>query len=634
MPKTLTIAINGCSHGEFHNIFQTIQHIKETHNISTDLLLCCGDFEAIRPEPFPDLRSMACPEKYLQYGDFKDFYLASDDGPTTGQQHGVSTQDNKEMTVDEMEDGLKMANSSHGDNDTMPLTDSLKETDPKEDSAKADIIKDCPTTLFIGGNHESSHYLAELPYGGWVSENIFYLGRCGTIRFGYSEHNSVLIGGVSGIFKQYNFEKGFFEKYPLAENEKRSVYHIRHWDQWRMEQLHDLPDVLGKTKGDVPTSLPDNMEDVIEHVDSLPSDEQQHTPHGRPSSQWTIGMSHEWPRNITEFADPKYLEKEIFGRQKKNHFRQQIQEGDLGCPVTRRLFDTFQPDYWFSGHMHCDIAVKCKHPSGGQTNFLGLDKVRPRRKFLQILQIELPDEPEEGQKLDFFYDRNWLSVIKATHDLTPTTQARVHLPKSFAEPLREACEFVEDNIRTNGEDMLRVSRDFRKHEYRADDPLFNPHTTRFFRELDLNPEVLNNQVRRALPPQYQDFTSSYHQMNEPPRHRRHQQDSHGWRHQRAPHSRTTRPPHQHNRNFDPTGKNHHRPRGRGGRGRGRNNRPSPQFDSDVSPDGGRGRGRGGGGGQGHSHTARGRRSPGVGSSRSSTRGATPKRSVNPEEIEL
>jgi len=32
-------------------------------------------------------------------------------------------------------------------------------------------------TVFIGGNHEASNYLQELPYGGWVAPNIYYLGE-------------------------------------------------------------------------------------------------------------------------------------------------------------------------------------------------------------------------------------------------------------------------------------------------------------------------------------------------------------------------------------------------------------------------------------------------------------------------
>ena len=32
-------------------------------------------------------------------------------------------------------------------------------------------------TIFIGGNHEASNYLQELPYGGWVAPKIYYMGK-------------------------------------------------------------------------------------------------------------------------------------------------------------------------------------------------------------------------------------------------------------------------------------------------------------------------------------------------------------------------------------------------------------------------------------------------------------------------
>ena len=34
-------------------------------------------------------------------------------------------------------------------------------------------------TVFIGGNHEASNYLQELPYGGWAAPNIYYMGEYG-----------------------------------------------------------------------------------------------------------------------------------------------------------------------------------------------------------------------------------------------------------------------------------------------------------------------------------------------------------------------------------------------------------------------------------------------------------------------
>lgn len=39
-------------------------------------------------------------------------------------------------------------------------------------------------TIFIGGNHEASNYLQELPYGGWVAPNIYYMGRAGVVKVG------------------------------------------------------------------------------------------------------------------------------------------------------------------------------------------------------------------------------------------------------------------------------------------------------------------------------------------------------------------------------------------------------------------------------------------------------------------
>lgn len=51
-------------------------------------------------------------------------------------------------------------------------------------------------TLFIGGNHEASNFLQELPFGGWVAPNIFYVGYTNVLKFG-----PLRIAGISGIFK-------------------------------------------------------------------------------------------------------------------------------------------------------------------------------------------------------------------------------------------------------------------------------------------------------------------------------------------------------------------------------------------------------------------------------------------------
>lgn len=87
-------------------------------------------------------------------------------------------------------------------------------------------------TIFIGGNHEASNYLQELPYGGWVAPNIYYLGYAGVVQVG-----DLRIGGLSGIYKGSDYMKGHFEKSPYNGSTMRSVYHIRNLEVFRLKQV-------------------------------------------------------------------------------------------------------------------------------------------------------------------------------------------------------------------------------------------------------------------------------------------------------------------------------------------------------------------------------------------------------------
>lgn len=116
----LTIAIQGCAHGELDKIYETIGYIEKEHNIKVDLLLCCGDFQAVRSPA--DLESMAVPPKYREMQSFYKYY-------------------SKEIV--------------------------------------APVL-----TIFVGGNHESANHLWELGYGGWAAPNIYFMGIAGMLNFG------------------------------------------------------------------------------------------------------------------------------------------------------------------------------------------------------------------------------------------------------------------------------------------------------------------------------------------------------------------------------------------------------------------------------------------------------------------
>ena len=152
------LAVWGCGHGTLARAYEAVAALEARDDEAADeaaaaggggrrrrrrrrvdALLCCGDFQAVRSEA--DMESMACPQRFRAMQDFAAYYA-----------------------------GRKRA----------PLL-----------------------TLFVGGNHESGVHLAELPLGGWVAPNIYYLGSAGAVRL-----RGLRIAGLSGIFKRYDYRRG------------------------------------------------------------------------------------------------------------------------------------------------------------------------------------------------------------------------------------------------------------------------------------------------------------------------------------------------------------------------------------------------------------------------------------------
>ncbi|XP_076013250.1 lariat debranching enzyme [Genypterus blacodes] len=298
----MKIAVEGCCHGELDKIYETIAYLEKKEGVTVDLLLCCGDFQAVRNEG--DMKCMAVPAKYRTMQTFYKYYSGE---------------------------------------------------------KKAPIL-----TIFIGGNHEASNHMQELPYGGWVAPNIYYLGYAGVIRY-----KGIRIGGLSGIFKSRDFRRGHHEFPPYNPDTLRSVYHIRNIEVFRLKQIQ------------------------------MPVD---------------IFMSHDWPRGIYFYGKTGEL------LRKKKFLRQEVESNTLGNPAAAELLSHLQPSYWFSAHLHVKFAALMEHPPKGNaaprvTKFLSLDKCLPYREFLQI--VDVPDRPGSSEGLE--YDPEWLAILKSTNSLQQTT---------------------------------------------------------------------------------------------------------------------------------------------------------------------------------------------------------------------
>lgn len=337
----MKIAIEGCCHGELDMIYATIEHLQAENNIKLDLLIVCGDFQAVRN--LKDLDSMAVPQKYRSLCTFWKYYA-----------------------------GVK----------------------------KAPVL-----TLFIGGNHEASNFLTELPYGGWVAPNIYYMGYANVLNFG-----GLRIAGLSGIYKSNDFYKGHWEVPPYNDHSVHSVYHVRNLETFRLAQLKQPVDIM---------------------------------------------ITHDWPLGVYNHANCDEL------LRYKPFLANEIQTNTLGSPESERLLKLLKPKYWFSAHLHVKFACIYKHGNEANgtlesTKFLSLDKCLPNRRFLQVIDVPSPAGEEAKLKLDL----EWMSILKKTdHLLSVDSYNQAPISET-----KEKVEVTDDDLqelREDFQDCLEIPPNFK-----------------------------------------------------------------------------------------------------------------------------------------------------------------------------
>lgn len=260
-------------------------------------------------------------------------------------------------------------------------------------------------TLFVGGNHEASNYLMTLPYGGWVAHNIYYLGYASIVQV-----DGLRIGGISGIFKQYDAELGHFERLPFDHQTVTSVYHTRRLESFR------LLNVNNKTS--------DQPLDIM--------------------------LSHDWPRNIHECGNVHRL------LQRKKHFRNDVNNGRLGNPLHQPLVNHLKPRFWFSAHLHVRFEALVRHGPNVVTNFLALDKCLPNRPYLEFVNLER--QPGTCFSSQFSYDPEWLAILVATNQFMSIERVLTLQIPLAGKPVDE--KMIENTKEAMGND-LSISSEFK-----------------------------------------------------------------------------------------------------------------------------------------------------------------------------
>ena len=332
--------VNGCTHGDLDQIYDAILEAEDTRHVQTDFFLSCGDFQAIRTRE--ELDTLACPDKYRHMKDFTKYWSG--------------------------------------------------ESKPS-----------CPT-IFIGGNHEAPGHLRELYYGGYASENIYYLGHSGVLNI-----SGVRIAGLSGIFKGGDFETGHFETFPYTEDTKRSAYHVKRFEVEKLLLIKEPIDVF---------------------------------------------ISHDWPGGITDYGDVEKLLK----IDKTGQLTADIKNKTLGNPFSMALIKKLKPKYWFSGHMHMHFTAIYVHDDGSLTRFMALDKCQPGRQFLHFFELDNKSKELVGEVVHeggtrtngrVCLDIEWLSILKLNNGSIPLEKYASHV--ALVQPSRDDLQAVIKLLREDGQ---------------------------------------------------------------------------------------------------------------------------------------------------------------------------------------
>lgn len=292
--EKINIIVTGCIHGCLDKMYSDIQDYSSSKKLKIDLVLCTGDFESIRSEN--DLNFLACPEKYREMGDFHKYYT---------------------------------------------------------NKVKAPYL-----TIFIGGNHEASNYLEQNYYGGWVTSNIYYLGRSGVINV-----KGIRIAGVSGIFNQYDYFRGNFEKNDDdIKCDKKTIFHLREFEIAKMSHMKNKIDIF---------------------------------------------MTHDWPTNLIKEEDKEKIYKQY------PHNKQGIIDGTIGSFPGEFILRYLKPNFFICGHMHYYYSNIIN-----DTEIFAFDKCVDKRKYFGFIQVKKSIE-EMDLNDEIYIDPEWMAITNAFNEYQP-----------------------------------------------------------------------------------------------------------------------------------------------------------------------------------------------------------------------
>ncbi|KAF9045383.1 lariat debranching enzyme, C-terminal domain-containing protein [Panaeolus papilionaceus] len=411
----MKIAVQGCCHGELDAIYKHIGVLESQNGYKVDLLLICGDFQAIRNHR--DLQCMSVPNKYKELRQFYKYY--------TGEA-------------------------------TAPLL-----------------------TIVIGGNHEASNYMWELYHGGWLAPNIYFLGHAGCVRVNgiriagasgiFKGHDFRL-----GHYEKLPYDSGSMRSiYHIREYSVRKlsllssikIFLSHDWPQ-SIEHHGDVAGLLRRkqffradidngTLGSPPlmgllrTLQPDWW--FAAHLHTRFEACVVHQEGNAPAAQSAplVENPDEIKIDDDEFDDVEDVKQAAAPAKNPDEITIDDDEFDDVQAVDSALNKAEEAN---SPQKPAEFIPR------KETKFLALDKCLPRRQFLEVIDIESDDTPS-GDTLNFSFDPEWLAICRAFHPLLSTTRHQPAFPDEAdaRNMVARELDWVSKNIKTDASGEIPIS---------------------------------------------------------------------------------------------------------------------------------------------------------------------------------
>jgi lariat debranching enzyme len=420
----IRVAVQGCCHGNLDRIYDTLELYKEKNGKEVNLLLCCGDFQALRNTT--DYDTMAVPPKYRDMGSFYKYYA-----------------------------GIKAA----------PVL-----------------------TIFIGGNHEASSYLQELYYGGWVAPNIYYLGAAGVVRYrglriagvsGIYKHHDYRKGRheyppydnstLRSVYHVRNVEVARLKvlqnlnKSNLDASNNRSAVDVMLSHDWpRGIERHGDTDGLIRRKKFFRQEIEDNNlgspsnEELLlvlkpkwwfaAHLHVKFKASFQHMSPSQPTLKCAETAASTNVAQNTLIPSSLYTSKTLAREMnipEKTDIEETKDEEEIASETNFIAFE--------SSEKLCSPA-ETSDLTDLMTQFLSLDKCLPRRHHLQIVNVPLESDENNEQTSAvpaLQYDLEWLAILQKTHHWTKTSRT------NYPDPACEEITITDDDVTAIRENLAK-----------------------------------------------------------------------------------------------------------------------------------------------------------------------------------